>query len=174
MQISNSNWELIRNMSAEVIETWKKWETKLWSSRNRKLVTPQSLLTVLDDLQVFSMTQQSGLFPWISLSHCDSEISFHGKNERGSCPDAVIKVVLFFCFLHAWTLDATRKVYGRRPDSLSVIKYQKQMSEIKVRRISKDTFIFPAKVIFRTSFQRTHVCEGAAVSSGVWWLGGKS
>lgn len=50
-------------MSAEVIETWKKWETKLWSSRNRKLVTPQSLLTVLDDLQVFSMTQQSGLFP---------------------------------------------------------------------------------------------------------------
>lgn len=174
MQISNSNWELIRNMSAEVIETWKKWETKLWSSRNRKLVTPQSLLTVLDDLQVFSMTQQSGLFPWISLSHCDSEISFLFMERMREDPVLMLLSKWFFSFLHAWTLDATRKVHGRRPDSLSVIKYQKQMSEIKVRRISKDTFIFPAKVIFRTSFQRTHVCEGAAVSSGVWWLGGKS
>lgn len=30
-----------------------------------------------------------------------NEFFIHGKNERGSCPDAVIKVVLFFCFLHA-------------------------------------------------------------------------
>lgn len=86
-------------MSAEVIETWKKWATKLWSSRNRKLVTPQSLLTVLDDLQVFSMTQQSGLFPRISLSHCDSEMSFLFMERMREDPVLMLLSKWFFSFV---------------------------------------------------------------------------
>lgn len=164
MQISNSDSELIRNMSAEVLGMWKKvgnkaLEQKKPETRHPSVTAdhPGRSAGFQHDSAVWTVLVNQPESLWLRIS---LYLFIYGKNERGSCPVSMPLSKWFFSFFSCMPeLEKLQRKFRADAQTLHQwlnIRHRWLLSEIKVRTISNDTFIFPTEVIFITSFQRPH------------------